>query len=71
MSNPKSKKVLIGVQAICEYLQISEPTFYKFTKMGLPANVIDGRWYAHGDNLDSFFQQITFTSMKDIPENAK
>ena len=71
MSSLKSKKILIGVQAICDYLQISEPTFYKFIKVGLPANVIDGRWYAHADNLADFFQKITFVSLKKVPEDAK
>jgi hypothetical protein len=59
MGEACSKKILIGLDAIKGYLQISEPTFKKFLRMGLPARVIDSRWYAHKDNLDLYFQKIT------------
>jgi hypothetical protein len=39
----------------CDYLHdMSKPVFYKFIEMGMPAVVIDGRWYANADNLDAF-----------------
>jgi len=60
-ANGKSEKVLIGALAIQTYLGISEPTFYKFIRMGLPAAVIDNRWYAHTDNIDAYFKKITGT----------
>jgi len=64
-------KILIGAKAIMDYLVISRPTFRKFIEMGMPATVIDGRWYAHTDNLDKFFQKITWVSIKDVPEDAE
>jgi hypothetical protein len=68
----KLEKLLVGVKAICAYLDdISEPTFYKFVKLGMPAIVIDGRWYAYTENLDNFFQKLTFAQMRDIPEGAE
>ena len=67
----KDGKLLIGVQAILDYLQISEPTFRKFVGMGLPAVVIDRRWYAHTDNLDAFFKKITLARMRAIPEHTE
>jgi hypothetical protein len=67
----KSNKVLIGAQAIQGYLDISEPTFYKFVKLGLPAVVIDNRWYAHADNLDNFFQKATNVRMKQVPNGVE
>lgn len=64
--------VLIGRKAICEYLDnITKALFYKFIDMGMPAVVIDGRWYAHIDNIDKWFQKLTFAHMKDIPKDAK
>jgi hypothetical protein len=71
VNQKSSHKILIGAQAIQEYLQISAPTFKKFVKKGLPAVVIDNRWYAHTDNLDAYFQQITRFHMKEIPEDAE
>lgn len=71
MARGKSSKLLIGVKAIMEYLQITEPIFYKFVKRGLPAIVIDGRWYAHTDNLDDYFKKITFARMGQIPHGAE
>ena len=64
----RSRKVLIGVKAVTEYLSISEPTFYKFINLGLPAIVIDGRWYAHTDNIDDYFKKITSVRMPDVPK---
>ena len=71
MTQKSSNKVLIGAQSIQAYLQISAPTFKKFVQKGLPAVVIDNRWYAHTDNLDEYFRQMTRFCMKEIPKNAK
>jgi len=46
-------------QEILEYLAISDTLFGKFIKAGLPARFIDGRWYAHADNIDGWFQNLT------------
>ena len=54
-----SDKILMGKQAIMDYLQMSENTFFKFVGMGLPIRVIDKRYYAHKDNLDRYFQDLT------------
>jgi len=67
---PKSK-ILIGAQAVQDYLQISRPTFEKFVAKGMPAVVIDNRWYAHTDNLDEYFRQMTRFCMKEVPKGAK
>ena len=54
-----SNKILIGKQAIMDYLQVSENTFLKFVRRGLPVRVIDKRYYAHTDNLDRYFENLT------------
>ena len=66
----QSCKLLIGSGQIMTYLQVSKPTFYKFIKLGMPAVVIDGRWYAYSENLDEFLKVITRKCTKDIPEDA-
>lgn len=64
-------KLLIGSQQIMTYLQVSKTTFYKFIKLGMPAIVIDGRWYAHAENLDEYLKAVTRKCTKDIPEDAE
>ena len=54
-----SEKILFGKQAILDYLQMSENTFFKFVRMGLPVRVIDKCYYAHKDNLDRYFENLT------------
>ena len=69
--NEPNGKLLIGSQQIMTYLGISKNTFYKFLKLGLPAIVVDNRWYAWSDNLDEYFKTITRKIMKDVPEDAE
>ena len=59
MSNNNGSKTLIGIKQICGYLECTKPTFYGFIKMGMPARVVNGRWYAHIDNIDGFFKSMT------------
>jgi hypothetical protein len=54
-----SNKILIGKQAIMDYLQMSENTLLKFVKRGLPVRIIDNRYYAHQDNIDCYFRKLT------------
>jgi hypothetical protein len=54
------KKVLIGRQSIMDYVGIQSPSvFYDFVKKGMPARVINKRWYAHVDNVSDFFRVST------------
>lgn len=70
--NAKSgSKTLIGLNCILEYMEVSKPMFYQFVEMGLPARVINNRWYAHGENIDEFFKQITRPGQKEIPPDAE
>lgn len=64
-------RILIGLNDILDYIKISKPMFYQFIEMGLPARVINNRWYAHKDNIDEFFRQYTFNQGKDIPQDAE
>lgn len=64
-------KLLVGIDQISEYLQISRNTFYEFVGSGMPARVINRRWYAHSDNLDEFFRGLTRHREKMIDEEAE
>ena len=39
--------------------------------MGMPARVIHNRWYAHTENIDLFFKQITLRQAGEIREDAE
>ena len=61
-------KVLMSKQEIMDYLKISNVSYRKFIRMGMPVLYLDGRCYAHKDNLDDFFKSITRVNMKNAPD---
>jgi len=71
MSAPNKGKVLTSRQEIMDYAGISRYLYVKFIKIGMPVLYIDGRCYAHTDNIDDFFRTITkTTSSKNLPEEV-
>lgn len=64
------KKVLTSRQEIMDYAGISRLLYTKFVKLGMPVLYIDGRCYAHKDNIDEFFRKITFTNAKNLPDSV-
>ncbi len=71
MSENNGSRTLIGLVDILNYMQIGKPMFYQFVEMGLPARVINKRWYAHKDNIDDFFKKVTRHRAKEIPTDAE
>ena len=71
MANKNQKKILIGREEIISYIGVSRQLFYDFISKGMPARIINNRWYAHTDNLDNYFKKITLFREKNIPENAE
>ena len=63
-------KILIGCDAIMAYIGVSRPLFKEFVEKGMPARLINNRWYAHADNLDEFFKRLTFYKEKNPPDDA-
>lgn len=63
------KKVLTSKQEIMDYAGISKYLYMKFIRLGMPVLYIDGRCYAHTDNIDEFFKSITRTSAKNVPDD--
>lgn len=68
MTNADMTRVLTSKQEILDYLKISHKLYKKFIRLGMPVLYIDGRCYAHRDNLDDFFKTITRVSMKNAPD---
>ena len=64
----KSAKVLIGAQGIMDFLSISKTLFREFVSKGMPVTMINGRYYAHADNIENWFQQYTFNVLGDAPD---
>jgi len=69
-SNGNIKKVLTSRGEIMEYANLSKYLFAKFVKMGMPVLYIDGRCYAHKDNIDEFFRAITRVKSSKIPDDV-
>jgi len=71
-NNHKCDQLLIGAKQIRDYLHdMSEPIFYKFIKLGMPAAIINGRWYAWRSNLDDWFQQVTRKQEGQVPADVE
>jgi hypothetical protein len=62
------KKILIGKKAIMEYAGLSNDLYKKFKEKGMPILIIDGRCYAHKDNIDDFFKTITRVNSSKIQD---
>lgn len=67
----KSSNILIGVAEITAYIGVTKPTFYKLVQSGLPATVIDGKWYAYAINIDEYFKHKTLIRVKEIDDSAE
>lgn len=66
-----SNKLLKGVRGIAEHYGLTEHLVRKFLQMGLPASLVDDRWYAWSDNTDIFFIKMTSKQNEfEIPENG-
>lgn len=67
----KSKKILSTEEEIKFFIGIrSRPLFELFLKMGMPAGLVNGRYWAHVDNLDSWFQHMTNVQVEPIDQEG-
>lgn len=53
------RKLLIGAGEIMTYLNCNKDLLKTFLEKGMPATKICGRWYAHIDNINKFFEAVT------------
>ena len=63
--------LLIGKKEITEYLNISYDAFAAFLKLGMPATIINNRYFAHKENLELWFQAITRQQLRNMDINAE
>ena len=63
--------LLIGKKEITQYLNISCDAFAAFIKLGMPATIINNRYYAHQENLELWFQAITRQQSQQMDINAE
>lgn len=66
--NTGMTNVLTSKDEILEYTGLSKHLYVKFLKMGLPVLYIDGRCYAHKDNIDEFFKKVTRVNSSRVPD---
>jgi len=62
MANNEPNKVMTSKQEIMDRYKLSDYMYKKFIKMGMPVLYLDGRCFAHSDNIDTFFKGITFVN---------
>jgi len=49
-------KVIIGTEQMAKYLGVSRPSISQYLKMGMPGNIIGGKWHFHLDLVDDWFK---------------
>lgn len=64
----KQRVVFTRREHILEYLDVSEHIYSNFVQLGMPVLILNGRCYAHKDNIDAFFKHITNVSAKNTKE---
>jgi hypothetical protein len=68
--NETPRKILTCRQEVLDYTGLSRYMATKFVRLGMPVLIVDGHWYAHPDNLDEFFRQVTRVSSKNLPDEV-
>lgn len=60
-SNNNGCRIMIGLQTMAGYLNVSKPTVSSYIKMGMPGNLIGNRWHFHLDHVDKWFKTLCAT----------
>lgn len=60
MAVERGKDFLMSKDEICAYLGgIGEALFAKFLTLSMPVTCVDGRYYAHRENIDIWWKALT------------
>lgn len=59
VQEPKSDKILVGIDEICAYAKVGTRLFPDLIKRGFPAVKWGGKWRAHADNVEGWMQAAT------------
>lgn len=65
MTKPE-KRFLTSKDEIMEFLGVKDVVFAQFLKINIPVVVVNGRYYAHSENLDAWFKQLTAKQRPEI-----
>ena len=71
MTVAKSSKILKGAEAIATYIGCGRGKAIKLISLGMPANLVDGTWFAYSDNIDEYFRRVTLRLTCEINEDAE
>lgn len=55
----KSAKILTGKKELASFLDLSEPTIDNLISFGMPVGMINGRIFAHIENIENWFKLLT------------
>jgi hypothetical protein len=67
-----NQKILFGKDEVMACYKWSEYTLMKWVNKGLPVLIVDGKYYAHKDNIDEYFKLKTrVNSSKKNPDKNK
>ncbi len=66
----KSKTGLLdGKDEIRDFLNgASDHKLKKYVEAGMPVRIVDGKWYAHIENIEAFFRTWTRIRTKTVPD---
>lgn len=53
------KRFLTSKDEIMDFLGVKDTVFAQFLKINLPVVIINGRYYAHPENLDAWMKVLT------------
>lgn len=67
------KRILKSKEEIMEFFDIKDAIFAQFLKIQIPVIIINGRYFAHSENLDAWFKSLTAKQRAEItvPETPK
>lgn len=73
MNNPQSKSgLMIGIGSVAEFLGVSEKQIYNFLRWGMPGGRLNGVWYFHKENVETWWRGITAVpGNKQLPAEEK
>jgi len=67
MAIDRGKEFLMSKDEICAYLGgIGDALFARFLAMKMPVTCIEGRYYAHRENIDAWWKALTSKQRPEI-----
>ena len=59
-----NSKIIIGTERLANFLGVSRPTISTYVKMGMPGNIIGGKWHFHLDLVNDWFKNKCYAQYK-------